>query len=219
MHMFTIYLIIAILLGCGLLLLIGGVRRVWRRAPLTGSLEGLTGLLLLALAALVGAIAMNLYTYQILVQEQPVAEVRFEALGPQYFRVYLLPEAGTSQVLELRGDQWQIDARVLKWHGLANLFGMKTAYRLERLSGRYSNVQQERQGIRSVYRLDNDKGIDLWALVQKSERKLPWLDAVYGSAAYMPMVDKARYRVSISNSGLVVRADNAIAQKAIDAWQ
>ena len=218
MHMFTIYLLIGILLLLGLWLLIGGVRRVWRRAPLRGSLQGVTGLLFLALAALAIALAMNLHTYQILVQDQPVAEVRFEALGPQYFRVYLLPVAASSQVLELRGDQWQIDARVLKWHGLANLLGMKTAYRLERLSGRYSDVQQERQGIRSVYRLDNDKGIDLWALVQKSERKLPWLDAVYGSAAYMPMVDKAQYQVSISNSGLVVRADNAIAQKAIDDW-
>lgn len=217
--MFTIYLIIGLLLILGALLLIGGVRRIWRRSPLTGSLQGLTGLLLLSLAALAMAIAVNLYTYQILVQEQPVAEVRFEALGPQYFRVYLLPEAGTSQVLELRGDQWQIDARVLKWSGLANLLGMKTSYRLERLSGRYRDIQQERKGVHTVYRLDNDKGIDLWALVQKSERKLPWLDAIYGSAAYMPMVDKGRFRVTISNSGLVVRADNAVAQQAIYEWQ
>jgi hypothetical protein len=143
--MFTIYLIIGLFVFVGVLLLIGGVRRLWRRAPLTGSLQGLTGLLLLALAVLMIAIAMNLYTYQILVQEQPVAEVRFEALAPQYFRVYLLPEAGSPQVLELRGDQWQIDARVLKWQGLANLLGMKTAYRLERLSGRYSDIQQERK--------------------------------------------------------------------------
>jgi hypothetical protein len=217
--MFTIYLIIGLFVFVGVLLLIGGVRRLWRRAPLTGSLQGLTGLLLLALAVLMIAIAMNLYTYQILVQEQPVAEVRFEALAPQYFRVYLLPEAGSPQVLELRGDQWQIDARVLKWQGLANLLGMKTAYRLERLSGRYSDIKQERKGIRTAYRLQNDKGIDLWAWVQKTERKLPWLDAIYGSAAYMPMVDKGRFRVTISNSGLVVRADNAIAQQAIDAWQ
>lgn len=217
--MFTVYLIIGVLLVFGLFLLIGGVRRVWRRSPLRGSLQGMTGLLLLSLAALVVAIAMNLYTYQVMVQEQPVAKVRFESLGPQYFRVYLLPDAGSSQVLELRGDQWQIDARVLKWTGLANLLGMKTAYRLERLSGRYRDVQQERKAVRTVYQLDNDKGIDLWALVQKSERKLPWLDAVYGSAAYMPMVDKAQYQVSISNSGLVVRADNAIAQQAVDAWQ
>jgi len=217
--MFTVYIIIGLLLVFGLLLLIGGIRRVWRRKPIRGSLQGVTGLLLLSLAALAVSIAMNLYTYQIMVQEQPVAKVRFESLGPQYFRVYLMPQSGSSHVLELRGDQWQIDARVLKWTGWANLLGMKTSYRLERLSGRYRDVQQEREGIRTVYPLDNDKGLDLWAMVSKSERKLPWLDATYGSAAYMPMVDKGEFQVSISNSGLVVRADNAIAQQAVDAWQ
>lgn len=217
--MFTIYLIIGLLLFLGVLLLIGGLRRVWRRSLLTGSLQGLTGLLFLALSALVIAIAMNLYTYQILTQEQAVAKLRFESLGPQYFRVYLMPASGSSRVLELRGDEWQIDARVLKWTGLANLLGMKTAYRLERLSGRYRDIQQERKDVHTVFRLDNDRGIDLWALVQKGERKLPWLDAVYGSAAYMPMVDKAQYQVSISTSGLVVRADNGVAQQAVDTWQ
>lgn len=217
--MLTVYIIIAILLSLGVWLSVAGVRRIWRRSALTGSIQGLTGLLSLALAVLVVAIAMNLYTYQVLVQEQPVAELRFEALGPQYYRVYLLPSKGPSRVFELRGDQWQIDARVLKWTGLANLLGMKTAYRLERLSGRYSNIQQERKDVHTVYALNNAKGIDLWSWVQDSERKLPWLDAEYGSAAYMPMVDKSRFRVSISNSGLVVRADNAVAQQAIDQWQ
>lgn len=217
--MLTVYIIIAILLSLGLWLSVAGVRRIWRRSALTGSIQGLMGLLSLALAVLTVAIALNLYTYQVLVQEQPVAELRFEALAPQYYRVYLLPSTGPSRVFELRGDQWQIDARVLKWTGLANLLGMKTVYRLERLSGRYSNIQQERQGVHTVYALNRDRGVDLWSWVQDSERKLPWLDAEYGSAAYMPMADKARFRVSISNSGLVVRADNAIAQQAIDKWQ
>jgi len=217
--MLTIYILIGVFLLFGLWLLIAGLRRVWRRSPVTGSLQGLSGLLFLALAALAIAIALNLYSYRVLVQERPVAEVRFEAMGPQYFRVYLLPDGGNSRVLELRGDQWQIDARVLKWTGLANLLGMQTAYRLERLSGRYSDVKQERRDVRTVYQLDNARGIDVWAWVRKSERKLPWLDAVYGSAAYMPMVDKAQFRVSISNSGLVVRPDNAIAQNAVDAWK
>lgn len=217
--MITIYITIAVLLSIGVWLFLAGARRVWRRAPLRGSVQGLSGLLMLSLAALLVAIAMNLHTYQVLVQEEPVASVRFEQIAPQYFRVYLIPSTGPSRVLELRGDEWQIDARVLKWTGLANLLGMKTAYRLERLSGRYHNVQQAREGVRTVYSLVNPTGIDLWGWVQQSERNLPWLDAEYGSAAYMPMVDKARYRVSISNSGLVVRADNAIAQKAVNAWK
>lgn len=217
--MLTIYLIIFLLLGIGLWLLLSGLRRLWRRAPLTGSAQGLSGLLMLSLAALMVAIAMNLHTYQVLVQEELVATLRFEKLAPQYFQVYLMPTKGPSHVFDLRGDEWQIDARVLKWTGVANLLGMKTAYRLERLSGRYQNIQQARQGVHTVYSLVDHSGIDLWGWAQQSERKLPWLDAEYGSAAYMPMVDKAQYRVSIGNSGLIVRADNTVAQKAINAWK
>jgi len=217
--MLPLPVITAVLFVLGLLLIVMAVRRLRRRRPFTASVQGLGGLLLLSLAALLFAIALNLYTYQVLTQEQAVAEVRFEALGPQYYRMYLLPEKDTPAVVELRGDEWQIDSRVLKWHGLANLVGMKTAYRLERVSGRYRDVRQERQAVRTVHDLEYGRGLDLWALAQKHNQRIPWVDAIYGSAAYMPMVDKARYRISMSTSGLVVRADNAVAQQAIEAWR
>lgn len=217
--MTTLYTITGIFLVLGIWLFIAGLRRLWRRRPLAGSLQGLTGLLLLATSALAIAIAMNLYTYQIFNQEEPVAEVRFELLGPQYYRVYLIPEELDSRVLELRGDEWQLDTRILKWHGLANLLGMKTAYRLERISGRYRNIEQERSAVRTVHALEHDRGLDLWTLARKQNRKVPWLDAIYGSAAYMPMADRAIFRVSMSHTGLVVRPDNGIAQQAIDNWK
>lgn len=217
--MLPLHVAIAVLLVLGLLLIVAALRRLRTRRPFSASMQGLSGLLLLSLGALLFAIALNLYTYQVFTHEEPVAEVRFEALGPQQFRMYLLPERDNPAVLELRGDEWQVDARVLKWHGLANMAGMKTAYRLERVSGRYRDVRQERQAVRTVHGLDHERGLDLWALAQKYNRRIPWVDAIYGSAAYMPMVDKAQYRISMSVTGLVVRADNAIAQKAIEAWQ
>lgn len=217
--MTTLYILIGVFLLLGLWLFIAGLRRVWRRRPISGSLQGLTGMLLLSCAALAIAIAMNLYTYQIFNREEPVAEVRFESLGPQYFRAYLIPVGLDSRVLELRGDEWQLDARILKWHGLANLLGMKTVYKLERLSGRYRDVEQERTRTRTVYALEHDKGLDLWSLAKKHNKRIPWLDAVYGSAAYMPMADKAIFKVSMSHTGLVVRADNGIAQQAIENWK
>ena len=217
--MLPLPVIIVILLVLGLLLIIGALRRLRTRRPFSASVQGLSGLLMLSLAALLFAIALNLYTYQVFTHEEPVADVRFEALGPQYFRMYLLPEQNSATVLELRGDEWQVDARVLKWHGLATLLGMKTAYRLERVSGRYRDVTQERQALRTVHALEHDRGLDLWALAQRYNQRIPWVDAIYGSATYMPMADKAHYRVSMSTSGLVVRADNAIAQQAIDTWR
>jgi len=62
-----------------------GSRCVWRRRVLTGSLEGLAGLLLLAIAALMAAISINLYTYDRLTHESTLAEVSFQEIGPQHF--------------------------------------------------------------------------------------------------------------------------------------
>ena len=116
-----------------------------------GYLRRPPALLFLALAALCVAIAMNLYTYKVFNHEDTIAEVRFEELGPQYYRLYLIPEGKAAQTYEIRGDEWQIDARVIKWKGLANLAGMRTVYRLERLSGQYRDVQQEKPDVRSVH--------------------------------------------------------------------
>jgi len=211
-------------IGIGILLIIGGwlsvfgLRRLWQRRFLNGGFQSLSGLLFLSLAALAISIAMNLYTYDIFTYEEPIAEVRFEELGNQYYRLFYIPEGKPAQTYEIRGDEWQIDARVIKWHGLANLAGMRTLFRVERISGRYRDVQQERLDVRSVYSLKPLDGMDLWTMSRKNQKYIPWIDAIYGSAAYMPMAGQARFQVSVSTSGLVVRAKNARAQTAIDAW-
>ena len=201
----------------GVILFLLGVQRVWRRRVMTGSLEGLVGLLLLAVAALVAAIFMNLYTYDRLTHESPVAEVRFQGIEPQHFWADVMIKNNT-QTLDLRGDEWQIDARVLKWHGAAVLIGFDTLYRLDRLSGRYRDLSKERTGPRTVYSLSEEPGLDLWMIAKRYARWIPWVDAVYGSATYMPMVDGAHYTVSVSSSGLLARPANDIARKAVGEW-
>jgi len=62
-----------------------------------------------------------------------------------------------TEILDLRGDEWQIDARVLKWRGMAVLIGFDTLYRLDRLSGRYRDITQERIGLRTVHSLSENK--------------------------------------------------------------
>ena len=202
----------------GVILFILGIQRVWRRRVLTGSLEGLVGLLLLAIAALMAAISINLYTYDRLTHESTVAELRFQGIGPQHFLAYLMFK-NNAKILDLRGDEWQVDARVLKWHGTAVLIGFDTLYRLDRLSGRYRDITQERTGLRTVYSLSEEQGLDLWMIGRRYAHWIPWVDAVYGSATYMPMVDGASYTVSVSSTGLLARPSNDIARKAIGEWR
>ena len=202
----------------GVILFILGIQRVWRRRGLTGSLEGLVGLLLLAIAALMAAISINLYTYDRLTHESKIAEITFREIGPQHFGAIVFFKNNT-KILDLRGDEWQIDARVLKWHALALLIGFDTLYRLDRLSGRYRDIARERTGPRTVHSLSEEQGLDLWMIGRRYAHWIPWVDAVYGSATYMPMVDGASYTVSISSTGLLARPSNDIARKAIGEWR
>jgi hypothetical protein len=119
----------------------------------------------------------------------------------------------------LRGDEWQIDARVLKWYALANLVGFDSAYRLERISGRYADIERERNAPRTVFTLNSPYGIDTWTLLRTWRRYLPWVDAFYGSAVYVPMSDGAQFQVLVSQSGLIVRPLNGVARDAVGAWK
>src|SRR5437762_972272 len=77
----------------------------------------------------------------------------FAHAGEQQFNATLTYPSGEVRGYVLRGDEWQIDARVLKWRGVANVLNFDTAYRLERISGRYSDVERERTEPRTVYAL------------------------------------------------------------------
>ncbi len=204
----------------GLLLLILACQRLFRARFLAAGGSALMGLLLLALSAVLFVISLNLHTYARLTREKPVAEIVFEARGPQQFRATLAQvPSGKMQLFMLSGDEWQLDARVLKWSGWANLLGFDAQYRLERIGGRYRDIEQERNAPRTVYPLSENPGLDLWMLSTRYPRWLPFVDAVYGSATYMPMADGARFEISITQSGLIARPMNPAAEAASGSWR
>ncbi len=212
--------IIVLIALFGLLLLILACQRLFRARFLAAGGSGLMGLLLLAVAGFLFVISLNLHTYARLTHEEPVAEIVFEARGPQQYRATLAEvPSGEMQLFMLAGDEWQLDARVLKWKGWANLLGFDAQYRLERIGGRYRDIEQERNGQRTVYPLSENPGLDLWMLSTRYPQWLPFVDAVYGSATYMPMADGARYEISITQSGLIARPKNPAAETAAGSWR
>lgn len=214
----TITALIAVLALTGILFLAAAVRRLRRRRVLGGILSGATALVLLLLSVCAALIAANLATYQRLSFEQPAGELQFTATGPREFSAVLTYPGGEHATFELRGDEWQVDARVLKWHALANMIGFDTAYRLERISGRYARVEDELTQARTVYALHPPERIDPWALIHTYHAWVPWIDAHYGSATFLPMADGALYEIKVSQSGLLARPLNQAARDAVSNW-
>jgi len=198
---------------------VAALRRLRRLRIASGTFYALLGAFLILLGVAAGLVAVSLHTYRRLTHEQLAAKVSMRQLGEHQFALTLeMPDAEPRR-LELRGDQWQIDAQVLKWRGIATVFGFDTAYRLERLSGRYAEIEQERAQPRTVRDLSESEPVDLWALLRRYHAYVPLVDAHYGSGVYVPMVEGAEYLVSVSASGLVVRPDNDSAREALRGWR
>jgi len=199
--------------------LLASIRRIRRLKLVRGTLYLLVGGIVLLFFAAMGLVAANLFTYARLTHEQEAARVTTRQLAERQFAVTVQPRNRPARHYNLRGDEWQIDARVLKWRAAGNLLGFDTVYRLERLSGRYGDVASERSAPRTVHELAEDPGLDFWAIARRYQRYMPLADALYGSAAYVPMAEGAEYMVSVSASGLVVRPANEAARQAVGGWK
>src|SRR5688572_4063769 len=151
---------------------IAAIRRLRRIQLLRGTLFFVSGGFILALAAAAVLVAMNLHTYARLTHEQEAARVSMRQLGERRYVVSVEGKQIPARHYELRGDEWQIDARVLKWRGIGNLLGLDTVYRLDRLSGRYGDIGAERAAPRTVFAPSEDPGIGLRAALRRYQPDL-----------------------------------------------
>ena len=123
----------------------------WRRGRVLAG----TGHLLAAIVLGFGAVCVALFgttlmTYERLTHEQPAVEVTLKRSGDRHYQARLTYPSTLTQDFELLGDEWQVDARMLKWKGLAHWLGFDTVYRLERIGGRYTDVAMEKTAPRTV---------------------------------------------------------------------
>ena len=214
----TFTALIAVCALFGVLFFIAAIRRLRRRRMLGGMAHGGAALIFFLAAACAVLIGTNLRSYQRLTYEQPAGELQLTKQGERLFDAHLSYPDGKHANFPLRGDEWQVDARVLKWHAFANLVGFDAAYRLERISGRYTHIEDERSQPRTVYDLQPAGRVDPWALVHRYRSWIPWMDALYGSATFLPMADGALYEIKVTQSGLIARPLNQAARDATGSW-
>jgi hypothetical protein len=165
----------------------------------------LVALLLVVVAALAATLFVSTQGYRALTREEVAAIVRTEPAGAQRFVASLELPDGRAESFRLAGDQVYIDARILKWKPIANLIGLHTAYELDRITGRYSELEDERTKARTVFPLGREKPLDLFDLRRSLPVLKPLVDAEYGSATFITASAPAAYELRVSTSGLLIR--------------
>ena len=155
---------------------------------------------------LVLLLVSSLYTYHRLSEEVPVAELSFSRNGSQeYVATVAWGDFCNPQKYILRGDQWRLDARFLKWRPWANLLGLDAMYRIERLGGRYKDISEENAASQLAYNLQSVEALDLGAILASYKTAISPVDSLYGSSVYDDMNENILYRVYRGQSGLLVR--------------
>lgn len=208
----------------GLAIVLSGLGWMFRGKPFKGGRGVIGGGVFLGVAGIVSLLGLNIQTYHRLTYERPVATIELHQRGHQDFDATLIEPAdgerpAVTRQMEVHGDEWRIEARVLKWKPWATILGLDTQYRLDRLSGRYQDTAQELNDDRSAYdiRPERSTGIDLYPTAREYSAKLGGaspVDTLYGSGAYMPMADGAKYEIRITQNGLIARPANEVAAQA-----
>lgn len=208
--------------GLGLLLVLRGIGHVFGGSAGRGSLRLVIGTPLALVGTAASLLALNAQSFSRLTYEAPVADVSITLAdaGSSLYDVTVtrLDDGQPAQTCRLQGDEWDISARTQKWKPWANLLGLDTTYTLDQLTNRYRSA--ERGNGKAITACDlkgPPPAIDQYV----PESWLFWIfdhsfveDRRFGSAAYMPLADGARYRVVMTQSGLNAEPSNDAAKAA-----
>ena len=164
-------------------------------------------------------LAFSYFGYFQLVDEQVIGQIKFSESAPeQYVARLMLENEQRDRMFEILGDEWQMDARVVTWKPPMTLLGLDPIFQLDRLSGRYSEVEEELSKHRSAHALSEPAALDVWQFARKYPKLMPGVDAHYGTATYLPMAHGAIFEVTMTRTGLVARPVNDAAREAIGEW-
>jgi len=189
----------------GLIFLIMTIMALKKRKLFGIAKNFVVALLMISLSALFGAISIAIQGYHALTREELAVSVKVEPTGAQKFTArFTLPD-GSEKVFTFAGDQLYVDAHILKWKPLANIFGLHTSYELDRVAGRYAVLNDETTKVHTVYSLSKDRPLDLFDLRRRFAVLNPLLDAEYGSATFINTNSTEEFRVMVSTTGLLIR--------------
>ena len=166
--------------------------------------RALVSVVFIAAGAVLALFSLGIEGMRALTKEESAARIKVVPSGAQRYDATVTFADGRVQTYDLAGDDIYVDGHIVKWTPLANMLGLHTSYRLDRIAGRYRALDQENTARRTVYAIDTPPVIDLVAL----GKRLPlrdFFDAEYGSASYVPVAEGGELDLMVSTSGLLLR--------------
>ena len=205
----TFTALIAVCALFALLFFFTAIRRLRRRRVLGGMAHGAASLIFLLAAVCAVLVGTNLRSYQRLAYEQPAGELQLTKTGDRQFDAVLSYPDGQRDSFLLRGDEWQVDARVLKWHAFANLLdsmpltacnALAAAIHAWRKSARcrvpFTICMHRAASIHGNWCTDIARGCRGWMRYTGAPRSCPWRTVLFM---------KSRYRRAVSWRGPSIR--------------
>jgi hypothetical protein len=196
---------ISILLGVlGIAVAVSAFVALVRARVLRFVFQSVLAIVLVFAGSVLALVSLGVQGMRALTQEETAARIKLVPTAPQRYTATVSFADGRVETFALAGDQIYVDGHVVKWTPLANMLGLHTSYRLDRISGRYRALEQENTAPRTVYALGAPAIVDLVAL----GRRLPladFFDAEYGSATFVPVEGPGELELKVSTSGLLIR--------------
>ena len=170
---------------------------------------------------LLGACLVILHAFQMFSGETLVARVTSRRISPMQFELTYVPAGphtkrasafgvgadGGSELerrVLLEGDQWSVSGGIVKWHPWLTFVGLPSYHKPMRLSGQFSDVAQQRAHLPTVEELSPE--LDrFWEALYWADPYLPFIEAVYGSAAYAYMEPGVVQEVYVTPSGYLIK--------------
>ena len=191
-----------------LLLLILLFRKVWRRE--IGFTIFFTNLLAVIVFALLSStlllIFLSFKNYKNFTYKENVITIVCHLKERDWFVIELIPEGlnkEKNRYYRLNGQQFIIEGHIVKWKNFFSFVGMKPLYQVTRLSGRYIDIEEEKKNERTIYELNRTSLF--WNFMMRYGKKIPWIDAVYGTASFTYPEVNDTLNLFITQSGFIVQ--------------
>ena len=107
--------------------------------------------MLLVAGSVLALVSLGVQGMRALTHEETAARIKVVPSGVQRYDATLSFPDGRVETFALAGDDIYIDGHIVKWTPLANMLGLHTSYRLDRISGRYRALEQENTAPRTIH--------------------------------------------------------------------